>query len=169
PGLEHALRIRVAEVFVFEKLLANPTEWAGFGGTRLVCTKCIGSPRAGERQKTQQRFQCVAVLVHAGSAIQQVVRVIRSEAPTHRAARPDITLSGRGRGAELKVLVAEKLRSAPHGVDACERIATEGFGIAMGQYRPDPQVLVKVVGDSTGEEVRAWNHERGESKGGYEF
>src|SRR5438034_8223879 len=43
PRLERALRIRVAKVFVFEKLLANPTERTGFGGTRLVSAKCVGA------------------------------------------------------------------------------------------------------------------------------
>ena len=53
PGLEHALRIRVAKVFIFEKLLANPTEWTGFGGTRLVCAKCVGAAcaRAGKKSE----------------------------------------------------------------------------------------------------------------------
>src|SRR5437016_2460451 len=132
PRLEHSLWIGVAKVLVLEKLLANPTEWTGFGGARLVCTECIGAPRAGTWKKTQQRFQCVAVLVHARSAIQKVVRIIRGDAPTHLVAWPDVTLSGRSPRAELKVLVAKKLRSAPHGIDSCERIATEGFGIAVG-------------------------------------
>ena len=53
PGFEYALRVGVAEVFVFKELLANPAERTRLGRARLVRAKSIRTPSAGTRKKSK--------------------------------------------------------------------------------------------------------------------
>ena len=69
PGFEYALRVGIADVFVFKELLANPAEGTILRWARLVGAKGIGATRARPRKKSKQRFQRDAELIHANIAI----------------------------------------------------------------------------------------------------
>src|SRR5205814_9782247 len=98
-------------------------------------------------------LKCVTILVHASRAIQKVVRIISTGTPANPAARPNIALSSRCPRAELQILVAAKFRSAPNSVNAHQRIAAKRRRITIRHDRPDPEVLVEVVRDTTGEQI----------------
>src|SRR6266700_6555015 len=53
PGFEYALRVGVADVFVFKELLANPVEWAVLGRARLVGAEGISAARPGPGKKSK--------------------------------------------------------------------------------------------------------------------
>ena len=53
PGFEYALRVGIADVFVFKELLANPAERTVLGRARLVGAKGIGATRARARKKSK--------------------------------------------------------------------------------------------------------------------
>ena len=53
-----------------------------------------------------------------------------------------------------------KLRGLPHGVHSRECVARRAIRVAVGADRPDPQVVVDVVGHATGSQIR-----RGSSMG----
>ncbi len=95
PGFEYSLRVCIADVFVFKELLANPTERTALGRAGLIGAESIGATCPRARQKSKQRFQRVAKLVHTSVAIKQVVRIVGAESPSDPAAGPNVTLSGR--------------------------------------------------------------------------
>src|SRR5262249_16595194 len=122
PRFQDPARIGHSRIFVFEKLLAYPTERPLLGWTRLVRTAQIRLARSWARQKSKQRLETITVLIPVDRAIQEIVRIINSEPPSHAATWRHVTLSCRGPAAHEQVLISTKLRSPPHRVDASQSV-----------------------------------------------
>jgi hypothetical protein len=155
-GFQHSLGVRVANVLVLEELLANPTQGTSLGGPRLVGTKSRRTARARARQKPQQGAERVAILVHTGGAVEEVVWIICIDAPANFAARPYVALGSCGPSAKLEILVGEELRGSPDRIDAEERVVPQGFWIAVSHYPSAKPGLMATPLTVTFRSLRAW-------------
>src|SRR5438552_205954 len=84
-------------------------------------------------------------MVYVCVAIPKIVRIIDLESPSGLTAGTYVPLRCGRPCADLKVLIATKLRCAPNRVHSSQRVLSNTFRVSVGEHCTDAEILTYIV------------------------